>query len=141
MNGKYNESVPPMRKENEADYKKAMARMARLGHSLATHKDIIAYMEREIERYRTDIQYLKKELKEKTKEVALETEVAIEGISFDDGILHVSKGDTMIITSQVRYTKESIDELVDKFAKCGVGCIVLAAGMNVIGMIEHEKTD
>lgn len=118
-----------------------MARMARFGHSLATHKDIIAYMEREIERYRTDIQYLKKELKEKTKEVTLETGVAIEGISLDDGIFHVSKGDTMIITSQVRYTRESIDEFVGKFAKCGVGFIVLAPNMNVIGVIEHDKTD
>lgn len=141
MNGKYNESVPPMRKENEADYKKAMARMARLGHSLETHKDIISYMEREIEKYRSDIQYLKKELKEKTKEVTLETGVAIDGIAVDDRIFRISNGDTMIITSQVRYTKESIDEFVGKFAKCGVGCIVLAPGMDAIGVIEHEKTD
>ena len=129
--------------ENNRDlYEKAINRMRRT-HScdILFTGDIIAMLEEEIDGYRNKIRYLEKELKEKTEEATLETEASIEGIAVDDGIFHVSSGDTMLIKTQVRYTKEKIDELVDKLAKCGVGCIVLGPGMDVIGAIEHEKTD
>lgn len=110
-------------------------------HDILFAGDVIAIQEREIEIYRRKIRYLEKELKEKTEEATLETVVAIEGIAVDDGIFHVSNGDTVIITKQRMWSKERIDEIVDRFAKYGVGCIVLAPDMNVIGAIEHEKTD
>lgn len=110
-------------------------------HDILFAGDVIAIQEREIEMYRRKIQYLEKELKENPEEATLETGVAIEGIIVDDGIFHASNGDTMIITTQRVWPKEKIDEFVDKFAKYGVGCIVLAPDMNVIGVIKHEKTD
>ena len=129
--------------ENNRDlYEKGINRMRRAHPcDILFTGDIIAMLEEEIDGYRNKIRYLEKELKEKTEEATLETEAAIEGIAVDDGLFHVSSGDTMIITTQVRYTKEKIDELVDKLAKCGVGCIVLGPGMDIIGAIEHEKTD
>ena len=85
--------------ENNRDlYEKAINRMRRTHPcDILFTGDIIAMLEEEIDGYRNKIRYLEKELKEKTEEATLETEASIEGIAVDDGIFHVSSGDTLIL--------------------------------------------
>lgn len=136
MNGKYNESVPPMRKENEADYKKAMARMARLGHSLETHKDIIAYMEQEIDYYRMKIERLSS--RDAASQFSVSEELTAELIVPCDKVFYMDKDDVLILHTKRNVSEETISEKQDEITeRTGIKTVIFGGSVDIVGVVRH----
>lgn len=70
-----------------------------------------------------------------------ESEFAAEGIAVGDGLFHLRKGDALILTSEIRFSKESMDELHRLTEKYGVETIILNQKIKPVGVIEHDKLD
>ena len=135
MDRKYNESVPPMRKENEADYKKAMARMARLGHSLETHKDIIAYMEQEIDYYRMKIERLSSRYA--ASQFTVSEELTAEVIPCDK-VFYMDKDDVLILHTKRNVSEETISEKQDEITeRTGIKTVIFGGSVDIVGVVRH----
>lgn len=126
--------------ENNRDlYEKAINRMRRTHPcDILFTGDIIAMLEEEIDGYRNKIRYLEKELKEKTEEATLETEAAIEGIAVDDGIFHVSSGDTLILKTDKLIREEDARKIQEDIHKrTGLRVALFDGRTDIIGVAEH----
>lgn len=126
--------------ENNRDlYEKAINRMRRTHPcDILFTGDIIAMLEEEIDGYRNKIRYLEKELKEKTEEATLETEAAIEGIAVDDGIFHVSSGDTLILKTDKFLREEDARKIQEDIHKrTGLRVALFDGRTDIIGVEEH----
>lgn len=135
MNGKYNESVPPMHKENEADYKKAMARMARLGHSLETHKNIIAYMEQEIDYYRMKIERLSSRYA--ASQFTVSEELTAEVIPCDK-VFYMAKDDVLILHTKRNVSEETLSEKQDEITeRTGIKTVIFGGSVDIVGVVRH----
>ena len=135
MNGKYNESVPPMRKENEADYKKAMARMARLGHSLETHKDIIAYMEQEIDYYRMKIERLSSRYA--ASQFTVSEELTAKVIPCDK-VFYMDKDDVLILHTRTFVSEETLSKKQEEITeRTGIKTVIFGGSVDIVGVIRH----
>lgn len=135
IEGKYDKLVPPMRKENEADYKKAMARMTRLGHSLETHKDIIAYMEQEIDYYRMKIERLSS--RDADSQSSVSEELTAEVIPCDK-VFYMDKDDVLILHTKRNVSEETLSEKQDEITeRTGIKVVIFGGNVDIVGVVRH----
>lgn len=135
MDRKYNESVPPMRKENEVDYKKAMARMTRLGHSLETHKDIIAYMEQEIDYYRMKIERLSN--RDSDSQFSISEQLTAEVMPCDK-VFYMDKDDVLILHTKRNVSEETLSEKQDEITeRTGIKVVIFGGNVDIVGVVRH----
>lgn len=137
---------PPVRKELEADYNKAMVRMKMRGHGGECLRNVIAYQEQEIDMYRGEIVRLRNAidgLQRKAEDTALvhghTAEMIAEGIAIADGLPRISKDDTMILQSEyILGSEETIATMQEEIKKrTGINVALLDGRMKIAGVIEH----
>lgn len=137
MKRKHNYNNLPVSKLNEIIYKTAIDRLSKvvcLDECLPG--DLIAMQEQEIERYRSKIYFLEEELKKQKSEEAAQVELVAEGIVADDRVMHLNKGDTLILKADRIYIREDMDEIIDKLNHYGINCVMLHKSTKIIGVIE-----
>lgn len=137
MKRKNNYNNLPVSKLNEIIYKTAIDRLSKivcLDECLPG--DLIAVQEYEIERYRSKIYFLEEELKKQKSEEAAQVELVAEGIIGDDGVLHLSKGDVLILKAEHVLTRETMDDIIDKLNHHGIDCVVLHKSIEIAGVIK-----
>ena len=127
----------PVSKANEALYEKAISRISKQTCvDECWPGDIIAMQEQEIERYRSKIYFLEEELKKQKSEEAAQVELVAERIAFDDGVLRLNKGDTLILKADCALTPDIKGSIVDKCKQQGIDCIILHRRTEIVGIIE-----
>ena len=135
IDGKHIELVPPMRKENEADYKKAMVRMARLGYSPETHMDIIAYMEREIDQYITEIERLRN--RDTASQFSVSEELTTEAM-YCDKVFYIDKDDVLILHTKRLSSEETLSKKQDEITeRTGIKTVIFEGSSDIVGVIRH----
>lgn len=137
MKRKHNYNNLPVSKLNEIVYRTAIDRLSKvvcLDECLPG--DLIAMQEEEIERYRSKIYFLEEELKKQKSEAVAQAELVAEGIVVDDRVMHLNKGDTLILKADRIYAREVMSEIIDKLNHHGINCVVLHKAINIVGVIE-----
>ena len=137
MKRKNNYNNLPVSKLNEIIYKTAIDRLSKvvcLDECLPG--DLIAMQEEEIERYRSKIYFLEKELEKQKNEAVAQVELVAEGIIGDDGVLRLNKGDTLILKADCALTPDIKGSIVDKCKQQGIDCIILHRWTEIVGIIE-----
>lgn len=132
---------PPVRKDLEADYNKAMSRMMMLRHGKECLRNIIAYQEQEIDRYRTEIARSREVIDTHHKDAVsvheYTSELIAEGITVDS-VLRINKDDALILRVDRKYTKDIMTDLQNEIAeRIGMRVVLLNVGMELIGAVEH----
>lgn len=127
----------PVSKANEALYEKAISRISKQTCvDECWPGDLIAVQEQEIKRYRSKIYFLEEELKKQKSEEAAQVELVAERIAFDDGVLHLSKGDVLILKAEHVLTREAMDDIINKLNHHGIDCVVLHKSIEIAGVIK-----
>lgn len=68
-----------------------------------------------------------------------QVELVAEGIAFDDGVLRLNKGDTLILKADRALTPDITGSIVDKCKQHGIDCIILHRWTEIVGIIEGNR--
>lgn len=139
MKRKHNYNNLPVSKLNKIIYKTAIDRLSKvvcLDECLPG--DLIAMQEEEIERYRSKIYFLEKELEKQKNEAVAQVELVAEGIVADDGLFRVGEKDILILHTKKLMRNEDMIQLQEEIIKrTGIKVAVIDGRSDIVGVVEH----
>lgn len=132
---------PPVCKELEMPYNRAMDRMIRLGHGRECPRDIIAYQELEIERYRNEIVLIRAEnskYREKVQLLENKNRIMEEIASNKNRLWKIGKNDVLILSARKIMSEENMKRYqAEMTARTGIKTVIFDGNYDIVGAIKN----